>query len=101
VSKVRICLGCGVDLGPDCLTEYERCPIDGKPATMLAGNCGHSWSAALRGATERPLDVERLAEAMREFFDWQLVPLDIINRDARAVASIYARLVSPTTTTPA
>jgi hypothetical protein len=77
------------------------CPIDGKPATMLAGNCGHSWSAALRGATERPLDVERLAEAMREFFDWQLVPLDIINRDARAVASIYARLVSPTTTTPA
>jgi hypothetical protein len=31
------------------------CPIDGKPATMLAGNCGHSWSAALEGATERPL----------------------------------------------
>jgi hypothetical protein len=56
--------------------------------------------AALEGATERPLDVERLADAMREFFDWQLVPLDIINRDARAVASIYARLVSPTTTTP-
>jgi hypothetical protein len=28
-SKVRICLGCGVDLGPDCLTEYERCPICG------------------------------------------------------------------------
>jgi hypothetical protein len=97
VSKVRICLGCGVDLGPDCLTEYERCPIDGKPATMLAGNCGHSWSAALRGATERPLDVERLGRAAAALKDIGEYPTD--RAYGTALAAEYARL-TPTTTTP-
>jgi hypothetical protein len=73
------------------------CPIDGKPATMLAGNCGHSWSAALRGATERPLDVERLGRAAAALKDIGEYPTD--RAYGTALAAEYARL-TPTTTTP-
>ena len=29
VKRVWLCIGCGVELGPDAHQEYERCPICG------------------------------------------------------------------------
>jgi hypothetical protein len=65
--------------------------------------------AALRGATERPLDVERLTTAManvgayyraeHENGDYTMVPRTTGNF-AALIAAEYARLASPTTTTP-
>jgi hypothetical protein len=65
--------------------------------------------AALRGATERPLDVERLTTAMANVGayyraehpngDYTMVPRTTGNF-AALIAVEYARLASPTTTTP-
>jgi hypothetical protein len=65
-----------------------------------------SLRAALEGATERPLDVERLRQAMDDAEKLSLrlgsyVGLDLAVADlADAVVERYARLASPTTETP-
>ena len=29
MTRIWLCIGCGVELGPDAYQEYERCPICG------------------------------------------------------------------------
>jgi hypothetical protein len=75
---------------------------DAHPAIILGHACAEVEyaRAALEGATERPLDVERLAATMHALHPGSIL-IDcerIDRRDATVLAAEYARLASPTTT---